>query len=711
MLRLQFTESACDGCGSQGAIGRCPHCGGIRPDNTETDSILTMRREALTGLAKRVAEISLELATPADGHIPCTALQFGFALTDSDIFIQWEVVVAAYKRLHDLDLGDRSVVGKTLRRRVVALVDGAAQVAALRSPLAWFVPPSCAVELQTMIWALMQAAVDLAGTTIEVLTAGQEEATRLMPELQKNLEPPIDSARFGDLLNLLMSEPDSLSDRVGVALGIKTEVVNDYGGLDFAHVFAACTVKGDPLLDLRDRVIRYLGHTVRDPGTLGPEVAILAWPAATLASLDRPLIGHRVAFELGELLRRAYARDEQLTRSLVERTLDDGPRLLAAVARDETRQRRMALDGNATRADITSDLVDLYASVAEAGFRSYAWLALNLLRLVGGETVRVADPMPMLGEIAQQLGAQDSVLTQLLFVAVNSDLRNAAKHESYSADCDGSSVSLGSGTMDEVELARLMQRMAACVAGMDAAIAAWGLESRLLMDAVPAMDTSAGSAYARRVILRSLVAASGAELVSSEWGATVTLVVAVSRPRVRANDLHLLAAVSPLCTQATRLELRDESGLQIVAASAESFGRFARAGPATSHIALHYAIFDAAVALGEDRAEAARDALAVMIRLLSPETVDEDQPHTKAETLGILEARARAAKEFVASHSLGSRQRDAEVSSRLRMAESAARAAARGDQGGVLRLSRALVPLFEWSTKRDASFGGLFQPW
>lgn len=710
LLSLRFTESTCGDCGSEGAVGKCPDCGGTRPDNTDTDPILRMRRQALAGMAERVDALALELAPSTEGHIPCTALQYGFVLADCGVFDEWEAVVAAYKQLHDLDLGDQSVVGKTLRRNVVELVDAAATVAALRPALAWFAPPPSGIELQAMIWALIQAAVGLAGTTIRVLTAGQEEAVGLMPKMQGCLDPPIEFERFGELLDLLGREPDSLDDRVGAALGITGAVTNEYGALDFARVFAACAGEEDPLLDLSRRVTRLLRHTMHDSEAVGAVASILALPAASLASLDRPLIGHRVAHELRELLWRAHAKDEHLTRSLVERTLDDGPWLLAAMARAETTQRRMALDVDATPADATSDLVELYASTAESGFRSYAWLALDLQRLVGGEAVRLGEPMPMLGEIAQPLAASSSVLARLLSEAVSSSLRNAAKHESYSADVDGSSVDLRGGTLDGEELAQLTQRISACAVGMDAAIAAWGLESGLLLEALPPADASAGSAYARRVILRSLVATSGGELVSSEWGATVALVVSISRPLVRANLLRLLAAASQLCPEAARLEMRDESGLLVVAASAGSFARFAKADAAVLPIATLYGVFDAAVAAGEDQAEAAQDALAVMIRLFDPETMDEAESVSKKAKLRTLSARITATRAFVTSHGLGSQQHD-DVSSRLRRAETAARAAVRGDRGAVARVWKALMPLVEWSTKHDASFGGLFLPW
>lgn len=60
VLALRFTESVCSGCGSVGAAGDCPECGGRRPDNSDTDPILTMRRRALTGMGERIGVAPLQ---------------------------------------------------------------------------------------------------------------------------------------------------------------------------------------------------------------------------------------------------------------------------------------------------------------------------------------------------------------------------------------------------------------------------------------------------------------------------------------------------------------------------------------------------------------------------------------------------------------------------------------------------------------------------
>jgi hypothetical protein len=85
LLALIFTESACETCGSGGAVGVCPECGGIRPDNSESDLLLQMRRRALVGADKRVAGLATQLTTAAEGHVPCTAWQYGRVLADSDL--------------------------------------------------------------------------------------------------------------------------------------------------------------------------------------------------------------------------------------------------------------------------------------------------------------------------------------------------------------------------------------------------------------------------------------------------------------------------------------------------------------------------------------------------------------------------------------------------------------------------------------------------
>jgi len=710
-LALPFTESTCKTCGSEGAVGICSDCGGVRPDNSETDPLLHMRRGALAGIDMRARALAATLEVTPAGHVPCTGLQYGRVLADSDLLGQTRRVTELFMQLHGLDLGDGKVVGSTLRRCTLQLVEQVEAVVGVRRNLMWFLPPESCAELREMVNALARAAVGLVRATVEALAAGQGEASRLAGELQSHLDAPVDFDRFCELLDVLKTEPDSLNDRVGIALGLAGAYTDQYGRLDFAGVLAAFADSEEPLLEVGRRATCYLNHAIREPQALGPEAAVLALPASTLASLDRPLIGHRVAFELAELLWRAHATDAHMTQALVERTLDDGPRLLASLARTETAQRRTALDSEATPADAVSDLFELYATAAEAGFRSYSWLALDLERIIGGEVVSNQPQMPMLGEIAQRLAASSSDLAGLLTQAVNPELRNAAKHEGYAVDAAGASLDVREGAFAADELQDLTEAMVACLAGMDAAIAAWGLESGLLLAASPPGDDTAGADYARRVITRSLLRVSGGELLSVSWGPTVTLVARIQRPLVRASLLQVLAGISELRPEAEKLEMRDQGGALIVAALRESFIRYRDAGPETCDITALYGVFDAAVSVGEDSEEAAQDAVAVMIRLLTPEEIESDLQGSQAVTLRTVALRAAAIRSFIGVHSLGPSGLDEKFTAFLRRAETAAMAAARGDHGAFSRMLKALTPLFEWTTQRNADFDGLFRPW
>jgi hypothetical protein len=710
-LALPFTESTCTTCGSEGAIGICSGCGGVRPDNSETDSLLHMRRCALSGMEMSVRLLAATLEDTPAGHVPCTGLQYGMVLADSDFLGEARRVTELFRQLNGLDLGDSKVVGSTLRRCILQLVEQVELVVGVRWNLMWFNPPESCCDLREMVDALARGAVGLARVTVEALTAGQVDSSRLAGELQSHLDAPVDFDRFCELLDVLKTDPDSVDDRVGVAFGLTGTYTDEYGRLDFARVLAAHAGSDEPLLEVAKRATHYLSHAIRDPQVLGSEAAVLALPASTLACLDRPLIGHRVAFELCETLWRAHAADARITRVLVERTLDDSPRLLASIARTETVQRRIAMDSDASPADAVSDLVELYATAAEAGFRSYSWLALDLEGITGGEEVSNQPEMPMLGEIAQRLAASSSGLAGLLAQAVSPGLRNAAKHEEYAVDVGGTSLDIRGGALAADELQDLTTTMVACVAGMDAAIAAWGLESGLLLAASPPGDDTAGADYARRVITRSLLRVSGGELLTVSWGPTVTLVARMQRPLVRASLLQVLAGISELRPTTEKLEMRDQDGALIVAALRESFIRFRDAGPETCAITALYGVFDAAVFIGEDSDEAAQDAVAVMIRLLTPEEIESGVHGPHEVTLRILAMRAAAIRTFIGVHSLGQSKLDEKFTALLRRAETAAMTAAGGDQGAFSRMLKALTPLFEWTTQRNADFNGLFRAW
>ena len=710
-LALPFAETTCKSCGSVGAVGICSDCGDVRPDNAETDPLLLMGRRALSGMETRVRALADTFGGAPAGRVPCTGLQYGRLVADSEFLGQTQHLTEAYKQLHGLDLRDGEVVGSTLRCCLLQLIEQAEAVVEAGLNLMWFIPPESCGELRQMVKALSYGVVGLAHATVEALTAGQGDAPSLASELQNRLDELVDFDRLCELLDMLKTEPDSVDDRVGVAFGLAGSCTDEYGHLDFARVLAADADSDEPLLEVARRATFYLRHAIRDPHTLGAEAAVLALPASTLACLDRPLIGHRVASELSQALWRAHAADAQGTRALVERTLEAGPRLLASLAREETPQRRIEFDAEATPADAVADLVELYATAAEAGFRSYSWLALDLERITGGETVSYHSEMPMLGEIAQRLAASSGDLAGLLAHAVSPALRNVATHEEYAVDVGGTSLDMRDGAVAADELEDVTETMVACVAGMDAAITAWGLESGLILAASSPGDDTAGADYARRVITRALLLVSGGELLSVRWGPTVTLVARIQRPLVRASLLQILDAISALRPASDKLEVRDEGGTLIVAARRESFVRYRDADPETRAITALYRVFDAAVSLDEESDQAAQDAVAVMIRLLAPDEIEGKVHGSQRVTLRILAWRAAAIRAFIGVHSLGASGLDRRFTTLLRRAEGAAMAAAGGDRGALSRMLKALAPLFMWTTRRNADFDGLFQPW
>jgi hypothetical protein len=352
-----------------------------------------------------------------------------------------------------------------------------------------------------------------------------------------------------------------------------------------------------------------------------------------------------------------------------------------------------------------------YATAAESGFRSYSWLALDLESLTSGLVVPSKSVMPMLGEISQRLAASSSNLAGLLGQAVRPELRNAANHEEFAASSDGATLEVRGGIVSADEVERALETIVACVAGMDAAILAWGLESGVILGAPSPGDDSAGADYARMVIVRSLLRVSGGEFVSVSRGPTVTLVARMQRPLVRASIIQVLAGISELWPEARKFEMLEEGGAVIAATLRESFARYRSADRETSAIAALYGVFDAAVSIGEDQGEAAQDAVVVMLRSMTVESIEGDFHGSNEVTLHVFAMRAAAARAFIETHGLGSATLDARFKELLRRTEVTASAAARGDQGAIPRMLKALTPLYEWMTQRNADFNGLFRPW
>ena len=161
----------------------------------------------------------------------------------------------------------------------------------------------------------------------------------------------------------------------------------------------------------------------------------------------------------------------------------------------------------------------------------------------------------------------------------------------------------------------------------------------------------------------------------------MTFVVRVQRPLVWAQLLQALAGVNELWSGAERLEICDEAGILIVAAFRESFLRYRNATAAVRGVASMYGFYAAAVSVGQDDSEAAQDALAIMFRMLTPDEMENSGPDVREAVLRTLATRAAAIRAFIGVHSLGSPELDERLAAGLRRTETAAMAAARGDQG------------------------------
>lgn len=170
----------------------------------------------------------------------------------------------------------------------------------------------------------------------------------------------------------------------------------------------------------------------------------------------------------------------------------------------------------------------------------------------------------------------------------------------------------------------------------------------------------------------------------------MTFVVRVQRPLVRAQLLQALAGVNELWSGAERLEICDEAGMLIVAAFRESFLRYRDATAAVRGVASMYGFYDAAVSVGQDGSEAAQDAVAIIFRMLTPDEMEHSGPDVREPVLRTLATRAAAIRTFIGVHSLGSPELDERLAAGLRRTETAAMAAARGDQGAFSRMMRAL---------------------
>ena len=709
-LALSFTPAICQQCGASGPPGICSECGGTRPDNWRTDPLAQMRARALAGLDRRAEALAARLTGVGQGHIPCTVPQFIQVVVDAGVFDRAADVMSFTDRLEKLDLSDSTVVGGDVRRCIVELLDHLQGIVDTVEDLAWFVPPPSCSEIREALVHIGQWGADLAAAVIQALVSPYEQVTALASDFQRYMDSPVDEERFEELLRGLGIPRDTLDERISIALGHQGSYTNEHGALDAARVFAVAQGSDSPLTELGDVCTQYLAHLLVDRDRVVPLGAVLAFPASVLASLDRPLIGHQAARWLIESLRASFARDRQGTLALVRRTIDDGPRLLAAMARAETHQRRLVLDSASTDMDAFVDIVSMYSCAAEAGFRTYASLALDLEdTAAGGAAAAVTHAtLPMLGQIESRLAGSDSKLACSLRRALNRELRNARNHEDLIVSSDGASVQVGGAPLPSDRVEEVLATLTACVAGMDAALVCWGLENDVLCDASPDV-ASAGVAWVRKTVARALLYAVGAELIEVDGVEDGALAVSLTRPVSRAGLMAPLVGISELYPDERQLAICSARGEVLVSVECSAFRACRDADASVQDLALLHPLLGAVVRGGTSREEAAQDALATMICMLSVDSAGIESDAGGSAVLRALPHRLAYVQEFVHVHLAGCVVAT-QLESPLRRAFAAARAAKHGDRGAIRRLSLALEPAATWSATRDVQFGGFFVP-
>ncbi|HYN23201.1 MAG TPA: hypothetical protein VE078_19740, partial [Thermoanaerobaculia bacterium] len=563
---LEFAAAKCLGCGEAGEPGPCAKCGQEIGATEERLPSTEARIAALGPMAERIDRLSLGFDQVPPGHIPITSDQMTTAITDGDVFGLIQEMPRLGHELGTLDLNDPKVVGQGLRRLTLHKVERVEELLATCQLLGRFAPEGPAGELRDLSIKSGAYGASLLQRTVETLVAPDVGSARAA---QARLQELLDSFPYGDQISAALEQVPEWSGpdpdaRAALVLGRPGRYSDDFGLPDLRRVFAAFADEEQPFEAIAARARAYFAHLL-DPDT-PPEIgleAMLILPALGLATLDRPLLGHRLSEQTHQLLAAAWDKDAEATQRLIDRTGDEGRLVLAAAGRIETGFRMLGLaeaQGLIDDQAVLKTVMEAYLDLAEGAFRTYGWLARDLAAIVANRPPGSEDASPTLANLVDQLAAAGDPSCLALAEAVDPKLRNARGHSQYSWNQDtGQIEDLRTGNVWSPEdLERTMLALVSVVLGADAGYLCF-LASGQAELTLPEWISSGQTAEANTLMAHISFGGFGFEVLEvRDAGATVV----ISRPEV-IDTVRLLsptAGLAGVLKDLERLRVLDPDG-------------------------------------------------------------------------------------------------------------------------------------------------------
>ncbi|MGH2797721.1 MAG: hypothetical protein ACRDM0_08645, partial [Thermoleophilaceae bacterium] len=591
------------------------------PATTEVSEAAGAREKALSPLLAQAEALLLRFDDLPEPHIRVAPDQYGATLSDGRLFKRLRVMLRFPRNLGRFNFDDSAEIGGPIRRETASFIGELEQIYRETEELAWFVPPTPEVpRVRDLLIATGRYGTEIAVTLLRALTSmSLDEVVPLQRRFQELLAGYPYADEFGKAVDTLTaaSEPD-FDARVAIALGVDVPVTDDLGLLDPARILAAFAGSDDPFTPLAHASAHFLSHLSKfDPEQVRADGAALALPALALATLDRPLPAHRAARQAAELLREADKLDAAQTAVLLERTVNEGPRIFAAAKRIHDDLVYLARGYAPDDADVVRRLIDTYKGLAESVFRSYAWLIDDAHRIVERQPAATATRAPLLGDLEQRFASRNDPLSRTLTRSIDPILRNAQAHEDHRYDRESEDIILEGGErLSVAQFEKRAERLVSVAVALDAAFATAVLERSETMG-VPQWLVGGEAPFASELLARGILGAYGIDLVTMSDGETVSFTYA-GQPIAPERALPALAAMAQLFARRDYLELRrDGEDAPIIRVETSAFCIFSEADETVKDMALLAPFYSAGVIAGRDEGELLADALALFVALIA----------------------------------------------------------------------------------------------
>lgn len=705
---LEFAAAKCPQCDTVAEPGPCPKCGAAVEATPEIGPAAAARSAALQPLASRIELLGLAFAEIDFGSIPITADQMVTAVVDADLFEQVSSMMELGYELGQLNLNDPEVIGRKLRRTVAQELGKVERLLDTCRLLGRFDAPGPASELRVVSIEAGAYGVSILEATVATLVAPSIEGAR---HGQERLQELLNNVPFVDSIGPLLSRVEdsidrSVDARIGRALGRPGNYSDDLDQVDLGRVFSAFSSEENPFEVLGCRAAAYFSHLLPDRSAPDPGLdAMLILPAVGLASLDRPLLGHRVAELVADLFASAWATNPAAVQTVIDRTSSQGEIVFAAAGRIERALRLLqlaAVSGQIDDATVIQIVMDGYLELSEGAYRVGGWLVRDLSEIAAGDTPEQSTHPPMLASLAEQLEAAGAPAAQLLAAASDSRLRNAKGHAQYRWDAEKEQVEdLRTGdrwSADELE--RSVTSLVGTVLGVDAGLITF-LASGQPDLVIPPWLAAGRSVEANTLMAQLSFGGFGFEVIDVLEGGRK---VVIRRPDP-VDKTRLMAPTAGLCGVIRgfeRIAVVDQDGGTLLDVSTEVVAQAQASPENVRELASVAPLLDDAEASGVEPVEALNRVLLLQVAVVGvtgmQSLVDAGYPDPKE--LRLIEERLAFVLSFARGYPAARDRRNKQLLDRVNRCRTAAFAASRGQPGGFDRLAVELPRLVESAVAR-----------